>query len=179
MSRALLVALTLTAIVGCGARAAAASGSCGRPIAGALSDVLLVSSEALPFDAMRACEGSYYVRVPGSGTRHFDYTRREASECDVPDADPVACPSVSAHVFGPAVLAALQARLGDTNVDSFGLGACANASAPLSEWNLSNHIHDFRHADAAVQVTHAELVRWHLAEGFGVSISPIECVVLE
>jgi hypothetical protein len=180
MPRTSLIALSLTAMVGCGARAPAApAAACGRSIAGALTDVQLVSSDALPFDALRACEGSYYVRVHGSGTRHFDYARSVASECDVPDADPVACPTVSVHVFGPRVLEALHARLGESNADAFGLGACANVNAPLSAWNLSNYVHDFRHVDAAIAVTREELVRWNLAEDFGVSISPIECTVLD
>lgn len=118
------------------------------------------------------------MRVHGAGTRHFDYTRSEASECDVPDADPVACPTVSVHVFGPHVLEALQARLGAMHADAFGLGACATVNAPLSAWNLSNRVHDFRHVDAAIEVTRAELVRWNLAEDFGVTVSPIACDVL-
>ena len=179
MPRTSLLALSLTAMVGCGARAPAApAAACGRPIAGALSDVQSVPSEALPFEAMRACEGSHYVRVHGSGARHFDYARSVASECDVPDADPLACPTVSVHVFGPRVLAALQTRLGEFNADAFGLGACANANAPLSAWNLSNHVHDFRHVDAAIEVTREELVRWNLGEDFGVSVSAVSCDVL-
>jgi hypothetical protein len=79
--------------------------------------------------------------------------------------------------FGRSVLSAMQAKLGQNNADTLGLGACAQSSAPLEQWNVSSRVHDFRHADEALRIIDAELRRWDIGDDWGLSIAGIDCDV--
>ena len=154
-------------------------------VTGQPSQITLVPSpEGVSFEPPKTCRGSYpdapeyYIRVHGHGTRRIDYTHRDPNACDAPDADPVACPKVHFMAIGVWVLGAMKKTLGEMNADTLGLGACADSNAPLEQWNMSNRIHDFRHADEALRVIDAELRRWNIGDDWGLSISGIDCEVL-
>lgn len=176
MRNHLLILVASAALIGCGPPPPpSAAESCPSAIVkGHPSQISLVSSaDGVSFDPPKTCRGSYpdapeyYIRVHGHGTRRLDYSRRDTNECDAPDADPIACPKVHFSSFGKAMLA----RLGGP-----GLGACADASAPLDQWNISPRIHDFRHADEALRIIDAELRRWNIGDDWGLSSSGIKCV---
>ncbi|UQA55974.1 hypothetical protein [Polyangium aurulentum] len=187
MRNPLLLLVASAALIGCGPPPPpSAADDCPSSIVkGQPSQLSLVSSaDAVSFDPPKTCRGSYpdapeyYIRVHGHGTRRLDYGRRDANECDAPDADPVACPKVHFMSFGVSVLGAMRAKLGEMNADTLGLGACADSSAPLDQWNMSARIHDFRHADEAIRIIDAELRRWNIGDDWGLSISGIMCADL-
>lgn len=134
------------------------------------------------FETPRVCPGAngengVFIRVTRLGRRRLAYDRTESKECDRPDADALQCPTVSVHVFGHAVLAALRARLGENNADSMGLGLCAKATDPFEKWDLSCEIHDWRYANEAVRVIWEELGRWDLEGSWGLGVTGMMCGV--
>lgn len=176
--------------MGCGARRPVGALDCGTPIRGTQAQLTLVSGVdgAPTFDAPIAClersptnsEPGYYVRVVrAEGARTISFARSEPTECDVMDADPAACPDISVHVLGMVILDELRKELGELNADSFGLGACADHRQPITEWHLGNHIHDWRLANRAIEVTDATLARWNVRGEWGVSVTEIPCGVAE
>ncbi|UQA55973.1 hypothetical protein [Polyangium aurulentum] len=178
MRNHLLLLVASAALIGCEPPPLpprSAARSCPSAIVqGHPSQISLVSSaDGVSFDPPKTCQGlypdapEYYIRVHGHGTRRLDYSQREPNECDVPDADPVACPKVHFSAFAKAMLPRLT---------GLGLGACADASAPLDQWNISPRINDFRHADEALRIIDAELRRWNIGDDWGLSIIGIPCV---
>ncbi|HEY2407248.1 MAG TPA: hypothetical protein VGI10_14660 [Polyangiaceae bacterium] len=117
-----------------------------------------------------------YIKVHGHGARHFNYTHTRGA-CDAPEADPGACPTVSILAFAGAVIVALRARLGASHADGLGLGVCGNFNGPLSQWNISSRVHDWRFVDEALRVIDEELRRWNLGDDYGLSISGFDCAV--
>lgn len=153
-------------------------------VKGTPSQLRLVPGDAsgILFDAPRFCPGENgeqgaSIRVLHHGRRRLDYGRSEANDCDRPHADATQCPSVSVHVFGHAVLDALRKELGELNADTMGLGLCAKASDPFEKWELSCRIHDWRYADQALQIIHAELKRWDIEGEWHLGITGITCAV--
>ncbi|MDC0744950.1 hypothetical protein [Polyangium mundeleinium] len=183
----ILVLMACAAFVGCGPppRALAAEDCPDAIVKGQPSQITLVpSAEGVSFEPPKTCRGQYpdapqyYIRVHGHGTRRIDYSKRDPNECDTPDADPVACPKVHYMAIGLSVLGAMTKALGERNANGLGLGACADGSGPLDQWNLSSSIQDFRHADEALRIIDAELRRWNIGDDWGLSVSGIECAVL-
>lgn len=184
------IALLASLLVGCGARSSTPPADCGQPIRGTRAQLTLVSGQLVSghggepsFDEPLVCstgsQPGVYIRVSrAEGARTITFDRRHAGPCDVPDADPSACPDVSVDAFGMAVLDELRKELGDSNADGFGLGACADHNRPLTEWNVGSQIHDWQYADRAIEVTHATMARWNVRGEWGLSITAIECVVL-
>jgi hypothetical protein len=180
-------ALVLGAVLlGCGARPRTPPADCGTPIRGTRAQLTLVSGQdgAPTFDEPVECatgtQPGAYIRVTrAEGARTITFTRRSAGPCDVPDADPTTCPDVSVDVLGMAVLEELRKELGELNADGFGLGACADHTRPLMQWNLGSQIHDWQYADRAVETTDATLARWNVRGECGVSVTRIECAYAE
>lgn len=142
------------------------------------------ASEGVTIDPPQSCpgegwNGGWYIRLHGHGRRHFDWKRRPGEDpCDRPDADAAACPTVSIHSFSASAYQAIIKRVGASNVDGLGLGICASASAPLSQWNISSRVHDWAHVDEALRAIDEELRRWDLGDDYGLSVSGISCATL-
>ncbi|TKC93002.1 hypothetical protein [Polyangium fumosum] len=183
----LLALVACAAFVGCGPppRALAAEDCPVAIVKGQPSQITLVpSAEGVSFEPPQTCRGpypdapQYYIRVHGHGTRRIDYSHRDPNACDTHDADPVACPKVHFMAIGMSVLGAMKKALGEMNADTLGLGACADASGPLDQWNMSSSIHDFRYANEALRIIDAELRVWNIGDDWGLTIRGIECAEL-
>jgi hypothetical protein len=153
-------------------------------VKGTPADLTLVSGETsgITFDAPRFCPGNNgqegaFIRVVHHGKRKLNYHPEQEGPCDRPDADAIACPTVSVHVFGMAVLESLWKHLGQTRADSYGIGLCARSQDPLEKWNLGSHIHDWNDANVAIRLMDAELTRWDIEGEWGLSITGITCAV--
>lgn len=171
------------ALASCGARPGPRPATdCGRPIGGTRADLVSVSGVegapvfAEPITCAGGARSGTYIEISREeGARTITFERRGVGACDVPDADPVQCPDVTVDALGNAVLEELRKDLGDTRADGFGLGACADASSPLTEWHLGSQIHDWRDADRALAITAATLARWNVRGVWGLSITAISC----
>lgn len=123
-------------------------------------------------------DAGFYVRVHGHGRRKLAYDRRPGA-CDVVDADPERCPTISIHAFSKAVFDAMRARIGEANTDGLGLGVCGRMGGSLEMWNMSSRVHDWAYVDESLRAIDEELRRWDVDGDYGLSITAIPCVMVE
>lgn len=184
--RAVIATAVVVSVGACGARPSAPPADCGTLIRGTRAQLTLASGEggapvfSAPIECTTGSQPGFFIRVTRTeGARTVTFDRRGVGPCDTPDADPSACPGVSVDALGYAVLEELRKELGEANADGFGLGACADPAAPLPQWNLGSQIHDWQHADRAIEVTEATLARWNVRGEWGLSITRIDCAYAE